>query len=113
MNPVFPPRYKFKVHTEDQREALIFLCNLFEPMGPTDMYFLSVDLRLRIIDKKISRVEKYSIKLEAHEADIFKRMLLVGLNLENLSPWNERFYQVKFEEIIQQQQAYFMEIGIL
>jgi hypothetical protein len=113
MNPVFPPRYKFKIHNADQREAIMLLCKQFDPLGPTDMYFLAVELLLKIIDKKISRVEKYSIKLQAHEADIFKRMLLVGLNIDNLSPWNERFYQVKFEEIVNQQQDYFREIGVL
>lgn len=111
---ILPPKYAIKMHTADDKEAIKLLCTYFGPFDGTDeCYFLAAAITAEIIGKKLKEIKKYTIKLKGHETEIFKKMVLKGTKIPNLSVWNQNYYQKHYEEIVRLQTTYFNQIGEL
>lgn len=85
-----PPKYKFKLTNQDERDALALLCNLADNSQWSHV-LLADKLKLKLANIRLAGNPKTTIKLEAHEAEILRLMCIEVNEFENLSHYNQAY----------------------
>lgn len=104
------PKYKIKITTGDEQDALMLICNDCDQVNYLARLFLAYDILLKIAAMVLACKTKYTIKLNAVEATTFK-MMCIDVNTvygDGLSPYNKSYNQGHITAITQMQTQYML-----